>query len=74
MMDYAITSLHPNFPAAIDLEWDEGLLTVIEDECGRCKDNCECYDTDEPCQYPIVDWSGGGWGMVANFRTGERGF
>jgi hypothetical protein len=58
---------------ADDFEWDEELLTHIEEECGSCKDDCECHDTDEPCQYPIVDWDGGGWEMVANFRTGEKG-
>ena len=59
---------------ADEFEWDEGLLQIIETECGACGDDCKCHDKeDEECKYPIVDWGGGGWGMVANFRTGEEG-
>lgn len=51
-----------------DFDWENELLIPIEEECG----GCNCDDLCE-CQYPQIRWGGGSWGMVANFRTGEKG-
>jgi len=49
----------------------ENILQPIEEECGSCSDDCECRDTEEECKYPIIKWSGGQWGMIVNFGSGE---
>lgn len=53
---------------ADDFDYDEGILQHIEEECGIC----DCDDMCD-CEYPIIRWGGGGWGMVANFATGIEG-
>jgi len=49
----------------------EDILQPIEEEFGRCDGNCECNETGNLCEYPIVCWYGGGWGVIANLGTGE---
>ena len=54
----------------------EDILQSIEEECGSCEDDsCErCQENGEECEYPSnISWSGGYWGMVVNFGTGEVG-
>lgn len=55
----------------------EDILQPIEEECGSCEgvDECEsCQENGEECEYPNnISWSGGHWGMVVNFGTGEVG-
>ncbi len=54
----------------------EDILQPIEEECGSCEDDsCErCQENGEEFEYPNnISWSGGHWGMVVNFGTGEVG-
>lgn len=51
-----------------DFDYENEILEHVEEECGgcNCEDMCDC-------EYPIMKWGGGSWGMVANFKTGQEG-
>lgn len=62
----------------------EMLLRMIGDQyddIDRYTDGADCkyYDPDdediEPSEYsfPMLNWGGGSWGLIANFMTGETG-
>lgn len=62
----------------------EMLLRLIEDQYDNIDRytegaDCKCYDPDdediEPFEYsfPMLNWGGGSWGLIANFMTGETG-
>lgn len=62
---------------------DELLVQMVEHEYGNidsyeAMEDGRYYDPDDPSadpfeyEYPMMCWGGGSWGLIANFKTGEK--
>ena len=78
-IDHRPHAWYVRIDSATDIEADnfdaESLIFAVEDEFGSYDDEEDCLFNGEEYrewEYPLMDWSGGSWGLKYNCKTGEN--